>query len=258
MLTITSEAFHDKLHVANEEIILNGPPNDMRGHILIRNTQAEPLRVRTLPMVHDKKAAAMMNQSAQLRVSGRLDPGEEKLTSLFLQLRRDTPPGIYESSLLVGGHSRKLKMVVQSHISIDISPKNFSFQDSSPGKVHTAQFTLTNLGNIPFQVPEVKHIATLDMDFLCRSFGFALREKGAEGYIPTMDQITRNIQGSLPDWSSAKVKEIGKTLAPGESMVIHLDIILPANSDPKKDYSGDMRFWDKDISFLIKSHNEKK
>jgi hypothetical protein len=71
-----------------------------------------------------------------------------------------------------------------------------------------------------------------------------------------MDEITKNIQSSLPDWAAAKVEEIGKVLAPGERLIIHLNITMPRNSDPGKDYNGNVRFWDKDIEFVIKSHTE--
>jgi len=253
MLTVTSEAFHEKLNVEDEEIILNGPPSDLRGHILLSNNNDDSLRVRTLPLIHDTNKGT---GSLQLRLSCRLKPGEKKMESLLHSVSPQTLPGIYESSLLVGGQQRKVKMIVQSNIEIDVYPSTFTFQDTAPGKTHTAAFTLTNLGNVPFEVPDIKHVAALDMDLLCRAFGFGFRSKGAEGYMPVMDEITKNIQSNLTDWVPAKVEEIGKVLAPGERVTIHLNITLPRNSDPKKDYSGNVRFWDKDIAFVIKSHNE--
>ena len=256
MLTVTSIAFHEKLHVGTEEIILNGPPSDLRGHMLLSNNNEESLRVRALPLIHDEKIGNTMSDGFQLRLSCRLKPGEEKMESVWHKVHPNTLPGIYESSIMAGGQKRKVKMVIQSHIDINIYPDFFSFQDTSPGKIHTAIFTLTNLGNMPFQVPEIKHVAPLDMDLLCRAFGFGFRSKGAEGFTVTMDEITKNIRANLTDWSPANVDEIGKIVAPGESLIIHLNITLPANSDSRKDYDGNIRFWDKDIAFAIKSHNE--
>lgn len=257
MLTITAEAFHEKISVRDDEIILIGPPNNLRGHIFIRNTDTEALRVKSLPLLHDNQTGRMTNESTQLRLSCRLQPGEEKLEPLFHQVSPQTPPGNYMTTLQVGGQMRQLQLMVQARIDINVYPQNFSFQETGPGKIHTAEFALTNIGNVPFQVPEVKHIAALDMDFFCRAFGFGFRDKGAEGHVAALDEVTRNIQSNIPDWAPANIKEVGKILVPGESMIIHLSITLPANSDPRKDYSGNIRFWNKDIAFAIKSYNEK-
>ena len=257
MLTVTSLAFHEKLHVGTGEIILNGPPSALRGHLLLSNQNEESLRVKALPLIHDKNTGKAMGDGFQLRFSCRLKPGEENMESLWHKVHPNTAPGIYESWLVVGGQKRKVKLVVQSHIDISIYPEYFSFQDTGPGKIHTAIFTLTNLGNMPFQVPEIKHVAPLDMDLLCRAFGFGFRTRGAEGYMKTMDEITKNIQSNLADWSAASVEEVGKIVQPGQSLIIHLNITLPANSDARKDYDGNIRFWDKDIEFVIKSHDEK-
>jgi hypothetical protein len=258
MFTVTSEAFHEKLNVGDEEIILNGPPGDMRGHMLISNNNDDSLRLKTLPLIQDNKKAMPMGVGAALRISCRLKPGEKRMENISHSLSPQTSPGIYESTLLAGGQKRKVKMIVQSYINIDIYPSTFTFQDTTPGKIHTASFTLANLGNVTFEVPDVKHVAALDMDLLCRAFGFGFRSKGAEGYMPVLDEITKNIQSTLPDWAAAKLEEIGKQVAPGESIMIHMNITMPRNADPRKDYEGSVRFWDKDISFVIKSHNEKK
>jgi len=257
MFIVTSEAFHEKLNVGDEEIILNGPPGDLRGHIFLSNNNDDSLRIKTLPLINDESKDGAMGDAPQLRLSCKLRPGEKKMESLSHRLSPQTAPGIYESSLLVGGQQRRVKMIVQSNIEIDIYPVNFTFQDTNPGNTHTATFSLTNLGNVPFEVPEVKHVAALDMDMLCRAFGFGFRSKGAEGYMPVLDEITKNIQNTLPDWAGAKVEEIGTVVAPGQSLIVHMSINMPRNSDPRKDYSGNVRFWDKDIAFVIKSHNVK-
>ncbi|MEP6846100.1 MAG: hypothetical protein ABI861_08850, partial [Panacibacter sp.] len=138
---------------------------------------------------------------------------------------------------------------------INIYPSAFTFQETGPGKTHTAQFTLTNTGNLPFQVPDVKHVAALDMDLLCRAFGFGFRSKAAEGYMPVLDEIVKNINSNIADWASAKVEEYGEVVLPGASLIIHMHITLPQNTDARKDYAGSVRFWDKEITYVVKSHS---
>ena len=256
MLRITSGAFHEKLSAGKEEIILNGPPGDLRGHIFISNKNNDTLKVRSLPMTLSNKLGNTMGTDNALRLSCKLNPGEEKMVDLLHQLHPSTPPGTYESTIMIGGENRKVKIVVQQIIKINIHPSGFTFLGSEPGKTHTAELTLTNLGNIPFQVPDVTHVATLDMDMLCRAFGMALRKSGS-GYEDVLNDISRNIQSNLPDWAKANVGESGTILQPGEKLLIHISITIPKDCDPKKDYSGSIRFWDKNISYVIKSQNSK-
>ncbi len=253
MLTITSEAFHDKLEVGNQDIILNGPPGRLRGYMFISNKNESDIRIRNLSLLHAKE---LPGDASQLRISCSLKPGEERMTSLTHQVSPQTPPGTYENSLVIGGQKRNVKIVVQPHIEINIYPAHFTFQETTPGKEHQAVFTLTNLGNLPFQVPAVKHIAPLDMDIICRAVGFGLRDKGNEGYEKVLDEIVKNAHDSLADWAAANVAECGQVVQPGESLVIHLSVTLPRNTDPQKDYGGNIRFWDKEITYVIKSHYE--
>jgi len=253
MLRVTSEAFHEKVNTDNEEIILNGPPSDLRGHISLRNASEDALSIKALKLVHNEKA---LGGNASLRIGSRLNPGEQKLESISHELPAQTPPGTYESSLYIGGAERKIKMIVQPQMQVSVHPNNFSFVGAEAGKTHSAQITITNTGNLPFTIPDVKHVAALDMDLICRAFGFALRSKGGEGYIPTMDELAKNINRYLPDWASAHVEEAGQTLQPGETKIIHLNITLPKNTDAGKDYTGNMRFWNKSISYEIKSQSD--
>jgi hypothetical protein len=256
MLKVTTESFHEKLNTDNEEIILNGPPANLRGHIFLRNASEESLSVKTLSVVHNENQKNILGDSSALRIGSRLKPGEEKLESVWHALPPQTPPGTYESKLVIGGTERKIKMIVQPHMHVSIHPTNFSFIGAEAGKTHTAQITITNTGNLPFQIPDVKHVAALDMDLICRAFGVALRNKGNEGYRSTFDEIARNVNTHLPDWASAHIEENGQTLAPGATMIVHLHLTMPKNTDAGKDYTGNMRFWNKEITYEIKSQSE--
>ncbi len=256
MLKVTAEAFHEKINTDDEEVILNGPPSALRGYISLRNGTEDLLSVKTLSLKHDTSKGNFFGNSSSLRIGSRLKPGEQKLEKISHELPAHTPPGTYESMLLIGGIERKVKMIVQPHMQVNIYPLNFSFVGAEPRKKHTAEITLTNVGNLPFQVPDVKHVAALDMDLVCRAFGFALRSKGAEGYLPTMDEIARNVSRYLPDWAAANIEECGQTVQPGATMTVHLDITMPDNADAGKDYEGNMRFWDNEITYQIKSQNQ--
>ncbi len=257
MLTKVDDSALDKLSIRDEEIILNGPPGRMVGNILLQNPLDIPLKIKRIPLQDVKKSRGGKISSeliSQLSLNTRFDAGEQRLEPVNLSLPYDTPPGNYEKFIQVGGKARKVKLIVQPTIEISVHPDEFTFQDSAPGTVHTATMTLTNLGNLPFQIPEIKHVAALDMDYLCRALGIAFREKDTEGLTATLDRATQNIKENLTNWADARVTEAGKILEPGSSMVVNLKITLPKDADAYSDYSGNVRFWDKDLSFVVKSH----
>src|SRR4030095_14552515 len=130
MVTVTADAFHEKLEAGDKEIILNGPPSNLKGHIVLRNKNDDVLNVRTLSLKHDKKHEKILGASSELKIARRLRPGEEKFGIISHQLPPETPPGTYESTLAVGGIERKIRIIVQPHIKINIYPSNFSFTEA--------------------------------------------------------------------------------------------------------------------------------
>lgn len=250
----SGDALLEKIEVEEDEIILNGTPSEMSGFLQLSNTLQETVKLKSIALSEKPKSKT----KEDLRISWKLQPGERKLQPVNIALPSDTPPGEYTRYLNLGGKMQKLKLVVQPTIEIDVFPTHFTLQNTTAGTEQTVVFTLSNLGNLDFQIPEIKHIAALDMDYLCRSFGFAFRDLKADSFQKTLDSITQNIKQNLTDWANVKVREAGIILAPGKSTLVHLTFTLPKNSDQKNDYSGNIRFWDKDLSFVIKAHNDSK
>lgn len=258
MITVTAQTHHEKLRIVEQEIILNGPPSDLQGKIQFVNEENDNLRIKTLGLVDKNKKPLQEGNPDRMNFSFRLRPKEKKLETISHQLPADTPPGTYENYIMLGDQLHKVKMVVQPNIEIEIFPIQFTFQGTSPGTVHVAQITLSNNGNMDFEVPELKHAAVLDMDFLCRAFGKGFREEGNDTLLSTLDEVVRNLKNNLTEWVSISVDEAGSIVPPGESILLHVNFTLPENAAAKRDYDGNFRLWDQEISVLIKSHSERK
>lgn len=244
---------HDKLFIDDDEIIINGPPNLMRGHVSISNPEGEPLSIEELPLSQaksEKKVSPLLN-SFRFPVS--LLSGEKRIQRIRQKLPADTPPGEYVSIVHVGGKQKTLRLIVQPFISIKLYPTRFHFNGVQPGKTYTSQLTLTNIGNLPFKVPAIKHNTTLDEDYLCRAMSLAIRKKGSEGFTAAMDELIKSISNEMPDWLEVKIEESGKTVEPGKSIQLHVNLVLPKDVDTNRDYFGSIRIWKKNISYHIKS-----
>ncbi len=237
---------------SQEEIILNGTPSNMSGFLQLSNGLDEAVKIRSVAL----KEKTSAKEKTELNISWKLLPRESKLQPINVAIAADTPPGEYIRYLEIGGGMRKVTMVVQPNIEIDVHPTHFTLQNSAPGAAQSVAFTMTNTGNMPFQIPEVKHIAALDMDLMCRAFGFAFRDAASNGFTATLDAVAENIKKNLTDWATTRVREAGQIVAPGKSVLIHLDFQIPKNSDSQNDYSGNIRFWDKELTFVIKAHSQ--
>ncbi len=256
MITVTAKAFHEKLHIREEEIILNGPPSSLTGNVFISNGDEEILFIRGLPVSRSAQDKELSAAPEILKFTTSLQPGEERMHRISYKLPPGTPPGTYERSIQVGGKKKKLKLIVQPNIGIDMNPLDLYFNGVVPGGSYNAQLSFANTGNLPFKIPDIKHVTTLDTDYLCRATSLAMRKKGGEGFTAMMDELTRNIHRDMADWAIVRLKESGKTIAPGENIQLHFTLTLPKDVDPGRDYSGTVRVWDNTLSYFIKSHED--
>ncbi|MEO6221419.1 MAG: hypothetical protein ABIO81_13385 [Ginsengibacter sp.] len=253
MITVTANSFHEKLHIEGDEITLNGPPSFLTGTVFLSNKESETLFIRDLPLMQTEKGegAPSIQQSFKLLTS--LRGGEQRMQRVSHQVSPSTPPGIYESIVEVGGQQKKLKMIIQPNIEIEMYPLSFHFDGVAPGKSYETQITFTNTGNIPFKIPDIKHVNAFDEDYLCRATSLAIREKGGEGYIATMDQLTKNVHDEMAGWAFVNLEESGRTVEPGEAIQLHFKLTLPENVDSGRDYFGSVRLWNKMLNYNIKS-----
>jgi hypothetical protein len=230
MLTKVPDSFLEKITIEQDEIILNGPPRSLRGKMNLHNQSDSAVRIRSFDLRTPANVKDHSGINAPLFVNTKLRSGERRVEGVSLSLAPDTPPGTYESFISVGGKECRVKLVVQPTIAIEVDPTEFTFQGTAPGTRHTAAFTLTNMGNLPFQIPQISHVAPLDMDMLCRAFGVGFRKSKEDGFTQTMDLVTQNLKENLPGWAKADVKEAGEILPSGRSMLVHLDVTMPDDS----------------------------
>ncbi len=253
MITITPNSNQDLIDIPDQEIVLTGPPSNLQGNIRVSNPQDELLRVRGLALI---TTGATGESCEAVRSSFRLKPGEAALKTFSHQMATTTTPGTYDRQIETGSVNHSVQLIVQPAVSISLHPLHLTFQGTSPGTPHAATLTLSNLGNLPFRIPSLKHTSMLDMDLLCRAFGTGFRGQANTGVTETLDEVTRNIKTNMTEWASMSVQEAGEVLQPGEHLVLHVQLTVPDDADSQRDYNANFRLWDREISVAIKSHTE--
>ncbi|MEP6595076.1 MAG: hypothetical protein ABJA71_03975, partial [Ginsengibacter sp.] len=75
MITVTANAFHEKLNIETDEIILNGPPGSLSGNIFISNNDNETLFIRELPLSPAKEGRGLPNMALSFKFTTSLKAG---------------------------------------------------------------------------------------------------------------------------------------------------------------------------------------
>ncbi len=248
----------ENIDFGDETILLNGAPTRLSGTVQLHNTNNAKTRIRYIGLKPATSKSLNKLKGISLYMNTKLRAGETKLQSLTVSLPPETPPGTYHQYIEIKGQKKQVQLVVQPSINVAVQPNEFTLQGTAPGTKHSVSFTVLNRGNLDFQIPNPKHVAALDMDMLCRAFGFGARDKKANGFNATMDQITQRIKEQLPNWANAKIAEAGKLIKPGKQMLVTFSFAMPKEALAENDYDLSVRFWDQELTFVIKSHQESK
>jgi hypothetical protein len=249
MLTVSCEGQHEKVHCAEDEIILSGPPAFLTGYITFQNDVAEDVFIKDLRINHKSKQAGLTRQSIDINTM--LSPKEVKSHLTSFSANPGTPPGTYESTINVGGKERKLKMIVQETMEIVLIPGQVTFMGTTPGQTHTKEVLLANKGNVPVVVPSVKHNTTLDMDLICRNLSLSIRETGDQGTEATLDHFVKGLKKDIAGWVEISIKEAGQIVKPGETKVLNISFKLPKDINEQRLYEGEIRILDQELDYRI-------
>jgi hypothetical protein len=180
-----------------------------------------------------------------------MQPGEVRNHKALLSLDTQTPPGEYHFQMLVGGHERPVRVVVQENIAAKFSPKEVQLTGAQPGTTYTHKIQVKNDGNVPFDIPAAEVSPTLNLGVLFNNFSNAtVQKKEKEGFDVWINALLKDVR---EDMSVVKVsiKETGQTLQPGESMMLNVSFTLAKNIDLSQTYKGSIPFHDRAIAFSI-------
>lgn len=249
-MRISREKIAEIIELDEEEIILTGPPAFLKGMITLRNRSEEKVLVRDLAIQSTERSAIPINKSA-LSLRSILHPNETRLQKARVSLNPTTPPGTYRFEVQSGETVRPLTLIVQEHLRFSLSPQQFVLVGIASEQVHQKEILLTNQGNIPVTVPNIRHNTTLDMDLICRNLSLAIRDTGAEGIEATMDALVKGIREDMVDWLEITIQEAGEIVEPGTAKLLHISFKLPKNINPQRVYEGDIRFLDSFLSYRI-------
>jgi len=217
-----------------DRVVLIGTPSLLQGQVRVSNPGQHKLKIKTARLSLDGAAA----DGVHVALDARLAAGATQHASATLRLDPRTPPGELRGRVDVGGEEREVVIKVLEHREVGLAPDRFAIH-GPPGASVQVPLHLTNLGNVPFDVPRVALVALGQANAFEQLFHTAVAEAGSGGYQAALDVFARMLQGA--EVAAPKVlfgEGAGQALAPGAALETTLTFELPAGLARHRLYLG--------------------
>jgi len=153
-----------------------------------------------------------------------------------LRLPKSTPPGSYAGSLELGGRRIPLAVEVEARAKIEASPSRLSFE-AEPGAEVTADVTLHNVGNVPFQVPAASTFCVFDGTGVDHAFWVAFATEPPERK-ERIDLLLDDLADSHGGLVEVRARAEERTIAPGDSRDVQMSLRFSDRIRPGHGYAG--------------------
>lgn len=160
----------------------------------------------------------------------------ESVTRLKLAVPDYTPPGTYEGSVTLGATQYPALVEVEANPRLIISPGRLRLS-AAPGAEISTELTVTNAGNVPFEIERVYKPGLLDVKGPERAIGLALIANAEDGHERVgffAEELARSHAGQI----ELVVQEGAGTLPPGEYRLLHVGMRLPSGLQYGRVYGG--------------------
>lgn len=234
-----------------DSITLTGPPGELVGSITLRNESDDHVVVHGLSLSGGDRTGALQARDNRLRFRGRLAPREEQRFDISTSVAATQPPGTITDTAIIGGKRVAVRALIQALVAAEVEPNDLYFVGVSAGQEHRATLLVRNRGNVPIQIPNLTHSTALDMDAICRNLSKALRFKGDEGTIETLDEFFAGMKKDLAGAVKVAIEETGQIVMPGDDLLIEVVLTLPGDVDETLIYNGSFRLFEEFVVYTI-------
>jgi hypothetical protein len=217
-----------------QRIVLIGTPERLTGIVRVTNPGTEKLKIKTAVVYLKQGSGAPV----PLTIDARLTAGETAHAPASLALDPRTPPGELHGEVVFGDEARDVVIKVLERRALAVIPGHFQLH-GVPGDSVRVPVSITNLGNVPLELPRVALVSLGQANAFEQLFHVAVARKGAEGHQPALDAFAQLLSGSEVEAPKVRLgKGAGQALAPGESLESEITFKLPAKLARHRIYQG--------------------
>ena len=206
-----------------------GPPNHLTA--LVELPEAADTRV--------EAAAQLEGAEVQSFAVRPLSREGVAMARVRIRLPKSTPPGAYQGSVTIAGEELPFVAEVEPRRNIDVVPSHLSLE-VNPGAEATADVSLLNLGNVPFELPAASRFCIFDGGGVDHAFWLAFTSDPPEGK-ERIDVLLDDLAESHGGLVEVRARAPKRTIAPGESGEAKVTLRFSDRLQPGRTYAGS---WD--------------
>ena len=241
----------------DEPLVLAGPPAKLTGQIDLHNPTDVSVVVRD---------AGFNDPSGVLRAR----PGRQSFSPLVVRAHQQqrgpvtisldptTPPGEYRAEIELAGGTRPAVLHVTESIDLTVHPQSIVVMNQRG--IQRRRVVVTNEGNVPFAVGDLGDVDLRD-DMLSERTRLALEPVTRAAQVEGKDLdgpvlvLLRLAPADAFREGGLSVRAHGPavTVAPGETVVIDLDVRLQAELPANSRYRGRTPLLTRDLEFVVVS-----
>ncbi|HEX8280220.1 MAG TPA: hypothetical protein VF551_02490 [Chthoniobacterales bacterium] len=230
-----------------ETLVLAGPPQMLRGELRLRNESDAKAKIRSLA-VRGRGESGSAFAAANVQLAARLYPGEQANVPMQLALNSETPPGVYEMEMDVGGRTVPIRAHVTEHVDLRIEPAEVTLLAGGNRPLERT-FVVTNSGNVPLPLGERCEAPMFDSVDFISALREALRKTVGKELKPRlesmMDEMGHMQVGALI------VHRDKTTVRPGERLSMTARFELPEDTKPSRHYRAALQLYNATLAIDI-------
>ena len=206
-----------------------GPPNHLTA--LVELPEAADTRV--------EAAAQLEGAEVQSFAVRPLSREGVAMARVRIRLPKSTPPGAYQGSVTIAGEELPFVAEVEPRRNIDVAPSHLSLE-VNPGAEATADVSMLNLGNVPFELPAASRFCIFDGGGVDHAFWLAFTSDPPEGK-ERIDVLLDDLAESHGGLVEVRARAPKRTIAPGDSGEAKVTLRFSDRLQPGRTYAGS---WD--------------
>lgn len=178
-------------------------------------------------------------KASYIDISARIAPQSESSVFGAIRIPPDTEPGQYSANVICGSQKIPIEINVLEYRETNIEPSHIRLKVFCGEKI-SYPISITNLGNLPFELGDVGVVWLRETDWIGRTLVYALRETVEEDtYQDFGNRLLQNFREEIIPPIRINFEPTGiKFVSAGDSVIRNMSLIMPQALRKGRRYLG--------------------
>lgn len=240
------------IRVADEPIVISGPPDRLQAMLIIENSNAERITLKSMPVDAPDLYDTDGDELEQAHIFGRIDAKHQAKVMVEFPIDSSTAAGSYQVFLRIGDENIPATIVVNEQYELDVEPDTVTLHAASQ-LTFEQDFTVTNTGNVTLQLGQPLIVPVEGDGGLQYALRTALQKTGEQLKVNKGEARINDVLRTLADQFPGPAHFSWQTtsLEPGESKLLRGHLQLPDNLQANHHYSVMVELYSSAMNFDV-------